>query len=111
MLSRTALVAFITMVAAVPSLACNGGVAPGEGLPDRETFISAWVDFRLAGLQRPGLPITEADRNRILDQHGVTEEELLRFAEVVGQQPGTMQEILIEIRRRVEAQRTSEDPG
>jgi hypothetical protein len=92
------------------SAACGGGT-PEEGLPDRETFVATWTDLRLAGLQRPGLPITATDRTRILEAHGVTEEGMLRFAEVYGARPDEMQQIMIEIRTRVDQQRNQTDPG
>ena len=75
----------------------------GEGVIDRETFISTYVDLRVAALSRADGELRRQDRDRILDEHGVEEEDLVRFVEVRGRDVHFMQELWDEVRQRIRA--------
>jgi hypothetical protein len=60
--------------------ACRGD----SGAIDRQVFIDTYVDLRTAALANPGAQIRPAQRDSVLTKHGVTEEDLLQFAEVHG---------------------------
>lgn len=76
----------LTLVAAVGVSGCRdpNPSAPGDTIP-MEVFVDTYVDLRVADLTRQDSPtIDPADRERILDAHGVTSEALLEFVEVHG---------------------------
>jgi hypothetical protein len=62
----------------VGCLACGGG---GDRAIDRQVFIDTWVDLRIAALQTDSQRLAASDREEILQRHGVTVEDLTRFAE------------------------------
>lgn len=70
---------------------------------DRETFVEAYVGLRIASLERPGSELSEARRDSVLEAQGVTEEELLAFAEAHGSDVATMNEIWAEIQARLDS--------
>lgn len=59
--------------------------APGGTIPI-DVFVDTYVDLRVAGLSRvPSQDdISDADRERILAEHGVSAEDLLEFVDVHG---------------------------
>ncbi|MFP3948431.1 MAG: hypothetical protein ACLFWG_06855, partial [Longimicrobiales bacterium] len=85
--------------------ACGGeaeDAAAPEPTVSREAFISTYVDLRMAALRRPDTEITRGERERILEEHGVSSGELLRFVEVLSRDdPRAMQEVWAEIQDRV----------
>jgi hypothetical protein len=87
------------------ALACGGGAsepADGGGL-DRETFITAYVDLRSAAIRGEGTWLNDADRTSILSRHGVTEDQLLAFAELHGQDVEFMRAVWDEVEARLDA--------
>lgn len=60
-------------------LACGG---PSDETIERQVFIDTWVDLRMAALDTDSLRLAASDREAILQRHGVSSEELTRFAEV-----------------------------
>jgi hypothetical protein len=76
---------------------------------DREVFIETWVDLRLAALRAPGRRISASERERVLREHEVTEEELLAFAEVHGSDIELMKEVWDAVERRFEELRPKRD--
>lgn len=83
--------------------ACGGseeGASPPPEIIARETFIAAYVDLRMAAL-RDTAGISTVERERILRSHGISPEELLRFAEVYGEDPGALQEVWSDIQDRI----------
>jgi hypothetical protein len=80
-------------------VACGVGTDPA-GVIDRETFIATWVDLRTAA-QTAGEPLPAADRDRVLGEHGITEDQLLGFAEAHGGDPRYMAEVWTEIEGRL----------
>lgn len=70
-----------------------------------ETFVATYVDLRMATL-RSGLDeLPPAQRDEILARHGVSEEDLLRFADVWGRDPTLMHPIWDTVEARIDAQR------
>ena len=71
----------LLLAAAVLPAAC--GPAP-EQVMTWQDFVDVYVDLRAAELRAPEAVITEAKRDSVLSAHGVTEEDLLAFAERYG---------------------------
>jgi hypothetical protein len=97
--------------------ACEGGI-PGserERTIPRETFIQAMVDLRLAAVESPGDPVTQARRDRVLEELGVTPEQLVHFAEVHGRNVPYMNDVWNEVQQRLleraEEEGEEEDPA
>lgn len=83
--------------------ACGGSEeesSPPSEIIAPETFISAYVDLRMTAL-RDTAGISTVERERILRIHGVTPADLLRFAEVYGEDPGALQEVWSDIQDRI----------
>ncbi len=68
---------FVT--SAVLLVACGGG--PAADAIDRETFIAAYVDLRVAALETDSARLADGDRAEVLSRHGVTADDLTFFAE------------------------------
>lgn len=83
--------------------ACGGDPDPVVPGVDRETFVATYVDLRLSALGAPTGVITDAERERVLQEHGVTEEGLLAFAEAWGSDPERMKAVWEEVQRRLRA--------
>ena len=81
---------------------CRGGGEP-EDVIDRETFIATYVDLRVAALSSPTGTLSDADRMRVLREHGVSEQELLAFAEARGGDPVYMTAVWEEVQARLAA--------
>lgn len=69
------------LAAAVFPAACG---PPAEELMTWQEFVDVYVDLRAAELRAPDAVITEPKRDSVLSAHGVTEEDLLAFAERYG---------------------------
>ena len=85
----------------------------GEASVDRETFITVYVDLRLAALAWESARVPEAERDRILAEHGVTEDDLREFIEVHGRNVPFMTDVWHEIDARLteELEAEAEMPG
>lgn len=79
-------------------LGCGGPAEPA--VIDRETFIETWVDLRLTVLHARGV-LTDSARERVLREHGATEEDLLAFADEHGRDPAYMLELWTEVAERL----------
>ena len=84
------------------AVACSGSDTGADTI-DRETFISTYVDLRAAALRRDSREITDEERDSILGEYGVTEDELLSFAEVHGREVPFMQDLWDEVEGRLDA--------
>lgn len=84
------------------SLGCGNGAGPEPEVIDRETFVATYVDLRAAALSTADGRITPERREEILRAHGVTEEDLLAFAEVHGRDVEYMAEVWSEIEQRLD---------
>ncbi|MEK9500578.1 hypothetical protein [Gaopeijia maritima] len=80
---------------------CGDAEPVHEGPVDRETFIATYVDLRLSALGTPTGVITEAERTRVLEEHGVTGDDLEGFAQAWGSDPAAMKAIWEEVQRRL----------
>ena len=90
-------------LAAGASAACGGdGGGADAAAIDRDTFVATYVDLRRASLDAGGGAIEAAERERILGEHGVTEEDLLRFADVHGPDVTYMRGVWDEVQARLE---------
>lgn len=86
-----------------------GGDASEAGTIDHETFVSTYVDLRASALGNDPREITDTARARILGEHGITEDELLMFAEVHGRDVDYMRDLWDEVEVRLDAMRPSMD--
>ena len=84
-----------------------------EGVPEtigREAFIETYVALRVAELTETGGEIiSPEERDRVLDEQGVTEEELFGFVEVHGGDVDFMKELWKEVEERMEVLRNPPD--
>jgi hypothetical protein len=83
--------------------ACDGGV-PGserERTIPRETFIRAMVELRLLASESPEDRVASTRRDRLLEELGVTSEQLIRFAEVHGRNVPYMNDVWNEVHQRL----------
>ena len=96
------------LVAAALLAACAAPPPGGEPI-DREVFIEAYVELRLAALEADDFSVTTAQREEILARHGVSDERLLHFAEVHGEDTDLMNEVWAEVERRIQERRESDE--
>jgi len=92
--------AFIPAGAAVLAvLACNGTKPPpgADEAISREAFVEAYFRLRTEGLKSPDLEIGIQDRDRILEELELAEEDLLGFVEVWGREGEVLQGIWQEV--------------
>lgn len=79
--------------------ACGGGVPQTI---DRDLFIDTYVDLRMAALDADSAKLSDADRGEILTRHGVTEEDLLSFAEIHAAELEFMREVWNDVELRLD---------
>ena len=92
------------------ALACASEEQPsGDGLT-REAFVETYVALRAAGLQTASRVVSPEDRDRILAEKGVAQEELLEFAETHGGDAAFMKEVWDEVESRLEERRGRSGP-
>ena len=101
----------LTLGLLLSSLACGGSQSnlPAGDLIEPEDFIATYVDLRAAALITEDGQVTEVGRSEILDHHGISEEDLISFAEAYGEDLTFMQEIWNEIELRLENTSSSPD--
>jgi hypothetical protein len=83
----------------VNTVACSGetsGPSSGETI-SRQQFIEAYHQLRREGLRSPTMEIGLEARDRILEELGLTEDDLLTFADVWGSNPEVMVSIWEEV--------------
>lgn len=69
---------------------------------DRETFIRVYVELRASALDSEDATLVEAARERILQRHGITAEELVAFADAHGADVEFMRDLWEEIETRLD---------
>ena len=92
-----------SLLLALAPVACDGGIPSWERertIP-KETFIQTMVELRLEAARTMDHRITPGQRDRILDEMGVTDQELIRFAEAHGGNVPFMHEVWLEVDRRL----------
>ena len=101
----------LTLGLLLSSLACEGSQSnlPAGDLIEPEDFIATYVDLRAAALITEDGQVTEVGRSEVLDRHGISEEDLISFAEAYGEDLTFMQEIWNEIELRLENTSSSPD--
>lgn len=82
-------------------VACGQGTGPEVSI-DREAFVSTYVALRVATLTGGFERLPPDVRDSVLDEHGVTEEQLLDFAEAHGRDIRFMERIWDEIEARLD---------
>ncbi len=84
---------------------CGSGPAeaPAATSIDRETFIATYVDLRAAAVRAGDKTVTAVQRAAILQQHGVTEDDLLAFATANGEKVAYMRGVWDEVEHRLDA--------
>lgn len=88
--------------------ACSSGIEPN--LPSQSEFVESYVALRMAAVASPSGVITTAERDSILEEQGVSAEELLAFAEVYGGDAAFMQQVWLEVEDRMEVLRQEGSP-
>ena len=83
---------------------------PPVGTISREAFVETYVALRVEQLRGAfGDPLPAEDRERVLADQGVTEEELLTFAEVHGPDVTFMERLWEDVEKRLEEVRNAPD--
>ena len=95
------------LAAVLPALACGGDRSGPDAVEaiDAEAFIEAFVDLRVGALVSDGGLVTDEARSEVLSEHGVTEADLVRFAEVHGEDLAFMRQVWNEVELRLERRR------
>lgn len=87
------------------AVACSSGADPApvpETVMSREAFVDVYVALRRGGLQSAQGVVSASERERILTEHGATEEALLGFAEAHGGDAAFMKEVWDEVEQRLD---------
>jgi hypothetical protein len=100
---RRAALATAASLVLIATVACSGGAVDAI---DREVFITTYVDLRMAALETDSARIAESDRDEILEQNGVTADDLTSFAELHADDLDFMREVWNEVELRMDI-----DPG
>lgn len=67
----------------------------------RETFVATFVELRRSALESETGRITDEERERILSEHGIREDDLLTFVEVHGGRIDFMRDVWTEVEARL----------
>lgn len=86
---------------ALSAVTACGGSAPEDTI-ERETFIQAYVDLRVAALDTDSSRLADADRERVLSAHGISADDLLDFARVHAADLDYMREVWNEVELRLD---------
>ena len=95
-----ALLSAALLLPALLAAAC--GSDPAADTINRETFIDAYVELRMAALDTDSQRVASADREAILDRLGITEDDLIEFVEVHGGDLELMREVWNEVEVRLD---------
>jgi hypothetical protein len=82
----------------------GGGSTPTSTTIDKEKFVTTYVQLREAAVQVDSAGLDSA-RAAILRRAGVTQKEMLAFADVHGRDVAFMKDVWDEVERRLEADR------
>lgn len=80
--------------------ACRGGEG-SPGTVDRDTFLDAWVALRVAAAEASDGDLDGPERDRILAEHGVDEQDLVDFVQAHGADIGYMNELWSDVLERL----------
>lgn len=98
----------MALVGAFASVAC-GSDGSGPTLIERDVFIDAYVDLRVAALRTDSQRIAHEDRVEILSRHGITDQDLLDFADVNAGRLDFMRDVWNEVEVRLEGESMAEE--
>lgn len=103
----------VLFVLALVGVGCtsNGPDPVGEEAISREAFVEAYRELRIAALRNPTGEIDLRDRDRILADLGVTEEDLEQFVEVWGRNGPFMEGVWHEVDSLMSEGWTDPPPG
>ena len=90
------------LLALLAALAVGSACRSEDDAIDRETFIDTYVELRSTALKNPGTRITPEQRTEILAKHGVSEDDLMHFADVHGRDVDYMAEVWNEVEARLQ---------
>jgi len=102
------LILALVVLTALPSGACSSGNA--EDVISREQFVEAYVELRTISQRYMDDAVPVEERDRILQELGLTPEDLLEFVEVRGGDATFMHEVWEEIDTRFRERRTTPPP-
>lgn len=97
------------VVGLVLAAACVGEGRSSDASLSREEFVEVYVALRAAGLQSASGVISPGDRERILTERGIEQEELIEFADAHGGDPAFMKDLWDEVESRLEERRSGTD--
>ena len=97
--------AFLALALGISACGGEPTASPDEAGLDREAFIATYVDLRAAVGRQGTHELSDAERTRILADHGVTEAELLDFVEIHGTDVAFMREVWDEVEARMDGLR------
>ena len=89
---------------------CGGGAPQGDTI-DRELFITTYVDLRMAALDTDSSRVSDSERDEILQQHGVTADDLTTFADVHGADLEYMRDVWAEVELRLDSDPDAASPS
>ena len=101
-----ALPAALFVAAALAAAGCEDPV--GEAI-SREQFVETYVALRVAELRSPRAVIPDGERERVLAEREVTEDDLVGFAEENGVDVAFMQEVWAEVENKLDELRSRPD--
>ena len=98
---RTSLARPAALLLLLGTLACSGGTADSI---DREVFIATYVDLRMAALETDSARIGTAERDEILQRHGVSADDMKTFTEVHAGDLEFMRDVWNEVEVRMDVE-------
>lgn len=93
-------------------LSCTSGGPEGatEDVIARQTFVDVYVQLRVAALQNPTEDLPLEERDRILQDAGVSDDDLIRFIEVRGGEVQFMRQLWEEVDSLIKEVGNPSDP-
>lgn len=83
----------------------NASAPAVAGGIDREVFIATYVDLRATTIRSDSFTVSDAERSAVLARHGVTEQQLLEFADLHGRDVEFMRSVWDDVEARLDAER------
>ncbi len=108
--ARYLLAFLVVLVVALGPVACRTSPAEAPATSDlaRDRFIATYVELRSVAV-REDRSLMDAERRRqILEEHGVTEAELLAFAEAHGEDVAFMKKVWDDVEVKLDSLRLTE---
>lgn len=95
--------AVFALLALLALTACDPGFPSSEGTApiDRDTFVAVYVDLRAEAVRWDGGRLPEDERDRVLQEHGVSADDLRAFVQVHGRNVPFMTEVWTEVDERL----------